>query len=122
MSRNLSVTVVGGGISGLSAAHRVRELAQRRGLPLDVQLLEAGPRLGGQILTERIDGLLLEAGPDSFVTHKPAALALCRRLGLENELLATESRRPQVIHRGRPVCLPEAFVMTVPTRLRPLTN
>ena len=74
----MKLVVVGGGISGLAAAHRAVELARERGLPLELTLLEARDRLGGTIETERTDGFVIEAGPDSFISEKPWALALCR--------------------------------------------
>ena len=61
------VAVVGGGIAGLAAAHRLVELSRERARPLQLTLLEARDRLGGTIATERADGFLIEAGPDSFV-------------------------------------------------------
>ena len=74
------IVVVGGGITGLCAAFRIRESG---GTGVRLRLLEAAERLGGQIQTERQGPFLLEGGPDSIVTHKPAGIDLCRRLGLE---------------------------------------
>ena len=76
------IIVVGGGISGLAAAHRLLELSQETGFKVEVLLLEAGRRLGGVIATERVGDFLLEAGPDSFISEKPWALRLCERLGI----------------------------------------
>ena len=73
-ARVVRVAVIGGGISGLSAAHRLH----RSGQPLELRLFEAGPRLGGVIRSERHEGMLLECGPDSLVAHKPAGERLCR--------------------------------------------
>jgi protoporphyrinogen/coproporphyrinogen III oxidase len=78
----LRVVVVGGGITGLAAAHRLVEMSAARGVAVDLALLEARDRLGGTIATERAGGYLIEGGPDSFLTEKPWALALCDRLGL----------------------------------------
>ncbi|MBI4272100.1 MAG: FAD-dependent oxidoreductase, partial [Candidatus Rokubacteria bacterium] len=86
----MKLAVVGGGITGLAAAHRAVELARERGLPLELTLLEARDRLGGTIATELSDGFLVEAGPDSFLSEKPWALALCRRLGVEDRLVRTD--------------------------------
>jgi len=79
---NRRIIVVGGGIAGLAAAHRLVELDREKSLGLEVKLLEAGQRLGGSIATERVGGFLVEAGPDSFITEKPWALRLCERLGI----------------------------------------
>jgi protoporphyrinogen/coproporphyrinogen III oxidase len=117
----MRLVVVGGGIAGLAAAHRAVELARERNIPLDLTLLEARDRLGGTIETERAGGFLVEAGPDSFLSEKPWALALCRRLGLEPRLVGTDDRfrRTFVWFRGRLHPLPEGFQLLAPTRLRP---
>ncbi|MCS6924790.1 MAG: protoporphyrinogen oxidase [Candidatus Binatia bacterium] len=114
--------IVGGGIAGLAAAYRLGELSREREMPIRCTLLEAGPRLGGVIATEKRDGFLLELGPDSLLSEKPWALALCRRLGLESELIGTrdEHRVTFVVHRGRLEPLPQGFMLLAPTRLAPL--
>jgi len=116
--------VVGGGISGLSAAWRTVQLAQERGLALDLTLLEARGRLGGTIESERTDGFLLEAGPDSFISEKPWALDLCRELGIEHRLVRTDDRfrRTYVWSRGRLHPLPDGFQLLAPTRLGPFVG
>jgi oxygen-dependent protoporphyrinogen oxidase len=115
------LVVVGGGISGLAAAHRAVELARERRRPLELTLLEAADRLGGTIQTERREGFLVECGPDSFLSEKPWALELCRRLGIEDRLLRTDDRfrRTYVVFRGRLHPLPDGFQLLAPTRLRP---
>jgi oxygen-dependent protoporphyrinogen oxidase len=117
----VKLVVVGGGISGLAAAHRAVELARERGQPLEVTLLEARDRVGGTIATERMDGFLVEAGPDSFLSEKPWALALCKRLGVENRLVRTDDRFRKVFvwFRGRLHPLPDGFQLLAPTRLGP---
>jgi len=118
----MRLAVVGGGISGLAAAHRAVELARERGLALDLALLEGADRLGGTIQSERRDGFLVEGGPDSFISEKPWALALCRRLGVEDRLVRTDDRHRSafVALGGRLHALPEGFQMMAPTRLAPL--
>jgi oxygen-dependent protoporphyrinogen oxidase len=120
VSDSLSVVVVGGGISGLAAAQR---LADRLGGGR-VALLEREGRLGGKILTELVDGYVMEAGPDCFLASKPAGLALCRALGLESRLLGTrpEHRRSLVKRGGRLYQLPDGFTGLVPSRLAPLLS
>src|SRR5438132_13472189 len=119
---NRRVIVIGGGIAGLAAAHRVIELNNDRSLGLEVLLLEASPRLGGSIATERIDDFLVEAGPDSFITEKPWALRLCERLGLSERLVSTQPAHQKIyiVHKGSLVALPEGFFLLAPTRLWPL--
>lgn len=115
------VVVVGGGITGLAAAHALQERTLG-GLPIDVTLLEASPRLGGKILTERVDGFTVEGGPDSFLTSKPAAVDLCTRLGLGDRFLTSnqDARIVYVLHRGRLHPLPEGLALVVPLRLLPV--
>jgi oxygen-dependent protoporphyrinogen oxidase len=115
------VVVVGGGLSGLSAAHAVVRDANREGRAVRLVVLEASQRLGGNVLTERKDGFVIEAGPDSFVVTRPHALKLCEELGLGQRLIETrpENRRVYVARRGRLVPMPEGLVLGVPTRIRP---
>ena len=111
------IVVVGGGISGLAAAHRLIELSQNN----HVTLIEASPRLGGTIQTEHRDGFLLERGPDSFISEKPEALALAKRLGLESQLIQTneEYRRSFIVRNGRLRRVPEGFQLLAPSQLWP---
>lgn len=115
------VVVVGGGITGLACANRLLELAKESGTRLDVSLFEAAPRLGGIFETEKKEGFLLEKGPDSFISEKPAALSLAKRLGLEKEIIGTrnEHRRSFVARNGSLIPLPEGFYLIAPTRVRP---
>lgn len=115
------VIVVGGGISGLATAHRLTELGRERGLPLAVTLLESQHRFGGAIATQMREGCLLESGPDAFISEKPWALELCRRLGLQHEIIETRPafRRSFIVRRGRLVEVPEGLYLMAPSRLRP---
>ena len=82
----LDIAIIGAGIAGLSAAHSLLERGHARGVPIRLAIFDAGTRAGGVIHTERIDGFLVEAGPDCFITDKPWALRLCERLGLADDL------------------------------------
>ena len=115
------IVVIGGGVAGLAAAHRVTELAAAHGTPLRLTLVEAAVRLGGSIASERVDGFLVEAGADSFLTEKPWALDLCRRIGLEERVITTRDadRRTFIVHDGRLHPLPDGFLLLAPTRLVP---
>jgi oxygen-dependent protoporphyrinogen oxidase len=114
--------VVGGGIAGLAAAHRLQRAAEAAGLRLQVTLLEREGRLGGKILTEQAGQFTLEAGPDAFVSTKPWAVQLCRELGLEARLLGANlaQRRVYVLRGGKLQRLPDGLAMMVPARLGPL--
>jgi len=109
------IVVIGGGVSGLAAAHRVLEFGHH------VTLLEASSRLGGTIQTTHRDGFLLERGPDSFISEKPEALQLAQRLGLESQLIQTneEYRRSFIVGNGRLRAVPEGFQLLAPSRLWP---
>src|SRR5262249_56442844 len=88
------------------------------------RVVEGGDRLGGTIATERADGFVIEAGPDSFLSEKPWALALCRRLGVEPQLIRTDDRFRKVFvwFRGRLHPLPDGFQLLAPTRLAPFAT
>ncbi len=115
------IIVVGGGITALAAAHRLMERRHTERLPFELLLLEAGPRLGGVISTVRRDGFILESGPDAFITNKPWALDLVKRLGLGERLIGTTEghRRTFVVRRGKLHPVPEGFLLLAPTRIWP---
>ena len=109
------IVVVGGGITGLTAAF---ELARRK---VEFVLLEASPRLGGLIHTEHTDGFTIDAGPDSLLVQKPAAIQLCEELGLSGQLMATRTpRTAYVLRDGRLYPLPSPSVLGIPTSLEAL--
>ncbi len=116
--KRTSVAVVGGGITGLAAAHT---LARKS---IDFLLIEKEQRLGGTIRTEHEAGFLLDTGPDAFLAQKPDGVALCRELGIEKRLIPTNpaERAVFVLHGGRLHPLPEGMVLTVPTRIFPLAS
>ncbi len=108
------IAIIGGGISGLAAALRLGELAA--GSECEVLLLEASPKLGGLVASERIGDCLIERGADSFITNKPGGVALCRKLGLESELIGTDdqNRRSLILARGKPIETPEGLNLIAP--------
>jgi protoporphyrinogen/coproporphyrinogen III oxidase len=112
------IAVIGGGIAGLAAAHRVVELAP----DCPLVLFEAGPRLGGVLSTLHQDGYQVELSADNFITTVPWGVDLCKRLGLADQLVQTDPdhRQVYVIHRGRLHPLPDGFLMMAPTRWWPL--
>ena len=116
------VVVVGAGITGLAAAHRLVARASTARRPTEVVVLEARNRIGGAIWTDRVDGFTIEGGADSFITNKPWALNLCRELGLGDQLIGTDDRhrRSFVVRDGRLLPIPEGFVLMAPSRLGPL--
>lgn len=116
------VVVIGGGISGLAAAHRLSELQTKGGgTSTEILLLEASNRAGGTVRTFRREGFLLEGGPDSFISEKPAALQLAKRLGIGGRVVETseEHRRSFVVRGGRLRPTPEGFQLLAPSRFLP---
>ncbi|HEX2280934.1 MAG TPA: protoporphyrinogen oxidase [Thermomicrobiales bacterium] len=122
------VVVLGGGITGLAAAHRLLQHGAEATSNLRVTLVEAEDRLGGKIVTEHIDDFVIEGGPDSFLATKPRGIGLCAELELgEHSHLQLQGVRPQrrrafVLWRGRLHDLPEGLSGLVPTRLAPLAR
>ena len=115
-----TVVVVGGGISGLSAAFKILEQSQRDGVPLNLKVLESEPRLGGVIHTRTFENCLIEAGPDSIVLQKKAALDLCHRLNLDQDVVYPHRSGRICILKDRTISpLPEGFKLVAPTRFWP---
>jgi len=108
-------------MTGLSAAYTLA-LTRGRGLAVEEHLFERSLRLGGSISTERIDGFVVEGGPDSFLSEKPEAAALCRELGLGDSLVGSNDaeRRTYILHHDRLVPLPDGLMLLVPTRIWPM--
>lgn len=108
--------IVGGGITGLSAAY---ELAQRGIRPV---LFEASGRLGGVIQTENVEGCVIEGGPDSFLSAKPAGLELVKELGLGAEVIGSKDRErvTYIVKQGRLLPMPDGLMMMVPTKVLPV--
>lgn len=114
------IAIIGGGLSGLSAAHRLIEISEQNSSSIKLTLYEAANRVGGVFGTVNSEpGYRIESGADSFITNKPWALDLCNRLGLEDQLvpLNTEHRRSLILHNGKPVETPEGFNLLVPGKL-----
>ena len=112
------IIIIGGGISGLSTAYYLAKRGQAS------VIVESRPRPGGVIQTERIEDCLIEAGPDSFLSAKPAAMELARELGLEDQVIGSNDhlRRTYIWKNGRLVALPDGLMMMVPTKILPLVG
>jgi oxygen-dependent protoporphyrinogen oxidase len=110
--------IIGAGISGLSTAYYLAKGGMRS------TILESRPRMGGVIQTDRVEGCTLEAGPDSFLSIKPAALELIRDLGLSDQVIGSNDhlRVTFVRRHGKLVPLPDGLMMMVPTKIGPLVT
>jgi oxygen-dependent protoporphyrinogen oxidase len=117
------IAIIGGGISGLSAAFAL-EQRRRAGQPLEYVVFESSPRFGGVIATEHVDGCVVEAGPDSFLTEKPWAGELCHQIGLGDQLIGSNdtARKTYILVNGRLVTLPEGLMFMVPTKILPVLS
>lgn len=114
------VIIVGGGIAGLAAAYRLAQTAP----DARITLIESDQRLGGKIVTDRVDGFVIEGGPDTFLSYKPRGIGLCRELGLEERLHGTNEkiRRTYVMRKGQLYDLPEGLTGLIPARFGPLAK
>ncbi len=110
------VAIVGGGISGLSAAYFLSKAG------FACTLIESSPVLGGVIRTERVDGCQIEAGPDSFIAQKPWAMELIRELGIEDQVIGSNdsARQTYICRAGRLMPLPDGVQFLAPTKLLPV--
>ncbi len=114
------IAIIGGGISGLAAAFALEE-QRRAGSDVEYVLYESSPQFGGVLRTEHIDGCVVEAGPDSFVSEKPWAADLARALGLGDQLIGSNDadRKTYILTRGRLVVMPDGLMFMVPTKILP---
>lgn len=113
MRNKVKFIIIGGGISGLSAAHRLREAGE------DFVLLEASNRFGGVIRSIKKDGFLLESGADSFLSEKPQVVDMARKLNIDNELIETNDdfRRSFLVRESKLRAVPEGFRLIAPSNL-----
>jgi len=112
------VVIVGGGITGLAAAHALEKGQER----CEVKIVEASANLGGNLVTLRHNGFIIDAGPDSWVATKPQATRLAKDLGLGDELIGTrpDTRRVYIVWQRKLYPMPEGLVLGVPTEIKPL--
>lgn len=115
------IVVIGGGIAGLAAAYRMQEEISARGADLECVVLEASDRFGGKIATERFDGFIVERGPDSFISQKPWAIELCKKLGLGGRLVGTNPLQTATyVYTGKRMKpMPDGLSLMVPTKFMP---
>ena len=112
------VIIVGGGISGLTAAYTLAKMGRQ------VTLIEREAELGGLLQTRRMEGCVVEGGPDSFLAAKPAATELIHEVGLGGDLINSNDhqRVTYIARRGRMVPMPDGLMMMVPTKIWPMVT
>src|ERR1035437_1810678 len=114
MSRTV---IIGGGIAGLATAFYLQESGT-----VDATLIEGSGRWGGKITSAHECGFTVEGGPDSFITQKVAGLELCKRLGLEEQLVGSNTGKAAATYiwsGGRLQALPEGMMLMAPTMVLP---
>lgn len=116
----MRIAIVGGGIAGLTAAYEL-EKARSSSAGLEYVLFESRDRLGGVLASEIVNGVVLEHGPDSFLSEKLAGIELCRELGLGDQLVPSNdaNRRTYIVVKNRLVPLPDGLMFLIPTKLVP---
>jgi oxygen-dependent protoporphyrinogen oxidase len=115
------IAIIGGGISGLSAAFTLQRLREEQNLPVEYVLYERATRFGGVMVTDHADGCLVEAGPDSFLTEKPWAIELCKQVGLGDQLIGSNDpdRKTYIIVKNKLIEIPDGLMFMVPTKITP---
>jgi oxygen-dependent protoporphyrinogen oxidase len=113
------VVVVGGGISGLTAAWELTGGGTARADAPDVIVLESTSRLGGALDSATFGDRIVDTGPDGFLGRRPEALDLCHQIGLSDALVPIAGRGAGVWARGRVRPLPEGLALGIPTRFWP---
>ena len=120
----MNIVIIGGGITGLAAAYYLEENGRNNGKSVHITLLEAADYWGGKIKTEVEDGFIIEGGPDAYLKTKPWMRALCRELGLDEELHSTNPKYADtfILYKGELVKIPTGLTMTIPTEFGPLLS
>ncbi|MEK3794546.1 protoporphyrinogen oxidase [Paenibacillus sp. FSL R7-0204] len=115
------VVIIGGGLSGLSAAFYIRKFYREAAVQPEITLIEKDKVLGGKIETLHRDGFVIEKGPDSFLARKTAMSDLARELELDHELVSTNpnAKKTYILQRGKLHPMPAGLVLGIPTELKP---
>jgi oxygen-dependent protoporphyrinogen oxidase len=112
-----TIAIVGGGITGLSAAYFIQQYIKQENKPIKLILIEKENRLGGSILTVEKNGFIIEGGPDCFLSEKPEAVQLCHHLGIQDQLIGTNKgvKGIFILSNGKLRELPDGFMLVAPT-------
>ena len=114
------IVIIGGGIAGLAAAYHIHEEISKK-IPVESIVLESSDKFGGKISTMRFNGFVVERGPDSFISQKPQAIELCKKLGLADQLTGTNPDHPNtyVCLKNKLVAMPDGLNLMIPTKFLP---
>lgn len=116
------VAIIGGGITGLSAAYYLQKQVREENLPIDIYLIEASSRLGGKIQTLRKDGFVIERGPDSFLERKQSMAKLAGELGIDDQLVNNATGQSFVLVHDQLHPIPGGSIMGIPTEWKPFVT
>lgn len=117
------IVIIGAGLTGLGAALALKEL-QEDGREFELVLLEKSDRVGGQIVTERANGFVIEGGPDCFISEKQGVFKVAKKLGIEGRLINTNTQKQgvRILNNGKLELMPEGVMMMVPTKVTPFVK
>lgn len=116
------IAIIGGGISGLTAAFYIQKQSIESGEDVHITIYEQDNRLGGKIRTEKKDGFVIERGPDSFLKRKKEALELVEDLHLTDRVISNQTGKSYILKDDTLHPIPEGSVMGVPTHIKPLLD
>ncbi|WP_077325006.1 protoporphyrinogen oxidase [Virgibacillus siamensis] len=119
MNEMKKIAIIGGGITGLSAAYYLQKEIKGNNLPYEVRLFEADSRLGGKIKTVKRDGFTIERGPDSFLSRKQPAVNLTEELGMGEELVRNGTGQSYILVKNKLHKMPKGAYMGIPVNVRP---
>ncbi|UFU00509.1 protoporphyrinogen oxidase [Radiobacillus kanasensis] len=122
MSHKKQIVVIGGGITGLTAAYYLQKEIDTNQLPYEVKLIEASDRLGGKIKSLKRDGFTIERGPDSFLIRKKSAAELAKDVGLEDKLIKNGTGQSYILVNDHLHKMPSGSFMGVPTQVKPFLS
>jgi oxygen-dependent protoporphyrinogen oxidase len=113
------VAIIGGGITGLTAAYYLQKIINEKQLPYEIKLIEASHRLGGKMQTVIRDGFTIERGPDSFLARKVSMIRLAKEVGMEEQLVSNSTGKSYCLVNDKLHSMPGGSIMGIPTEIGP---